>query len=45
MLDKKTEQGLNTKFHVKLKKTTTETSNLLRERYGENSSIRARVSE
>jgi transposase len=45
MIDKKIEQRVNIKFLVKLKKTATETFNMLREAYGENTLSRARVFE
>jgi len=43
MLDKKIEQRINIKFLVKLKKTATETLNLLREAYGEDALSKSRV--
>jgi hypothetical protein len=43
-LDTETEQRVNNKFIKKLKETTTETSSLLREAYGENT-LRVRVFE
>ena len=45
MLDCKSEQGVNIKFLVKMKKSATETFQLLTEAYGEDCMSRARVSE
>jgi hypothetical protein len=45
MLDKEIEQRINIKFLVKLKETATETFDLLRQAYGENTLSKARVFE
>jgi len=45
MSDCKSEQRVNNKFLVKLKKSTTETFQLLTKTYGEDCTSRARMSE